>query len=329
MLRIGLVSALLILILCLPVFAGELNNADITDVIISQEWENMEETSGRAFFLFSDCAFLNPHDGSVILFNSNARISGNISGNVYSFFSEVDFGESASVGGRIYTMSSLIGNITRLRDKIAPLLFIESILYSTEYRSFRLVYDGRFPTFVIILVLCLLRQVICAVIYGFKPGFFQQSSVLLAEDPPEIIQFGLITYFLALATALMFLFSVVGAVISLFIVMILAVMVLTGLTGFEIALGSLLSAALGRKENPYVCLICGGIIVELLTFIPVFGVTANVIFLPILCLGVLWGGFVNGFFRRKFYPTPFDVEGGIYGRKDMGQINKIIRGDKW
>ena len=325
--RALLLSILFVLLLSAKVFAGQTSDIDSAEVVIGQIWRSRENTSGRLFFLFSEAGFPNEHKGPVISFRSNIIIDSYVEGDVFAFFSQVKISAGGSVSGKVHSLSSLIEIIGEEKADISPIAFWEAGLFRESVSGGILTYDSRLPDFVFLLLFCVFRQLLCFVIYGAKPGFFNQGGVLLEIDTQDIIQFGLIAYALSIAVAFVFLLSIVGVMITFIVLGLAFVITILGQISLEISLGHMLASKVNMKQNPYVLMLIGGVIYEATVFIPIFGFTANVLFLPILCMGIFATNIVNGFYRRKYFETPFDaVDESNAGGGNNEKIRNIIVG---
>ena len=326
--RALLLSILFVLLSSATVFAGQTNDNDTAEVVIGQSWRSQENTSGRLFFLFSEAELPNEHTCSVISFKSDIIIDSYVEGNVYALFSQVKVSEKGEIGGNIYTLSSLVERSRGQSSKIVPLAFWERRLFSEVVSGDgTLVYDSGLPAFVFLLLFCVFRQLLCLILYGVKPGFFNQGGILLESDAPDIIQFGLLAYALSAAMAIVFLLSIVGVIITFLILALAFILTVLGQISLEISLGNMVSDKLKWKLNPYKSMLLGGIVFEATVFIPIFGFTANFLFLPILCMGIFWENIVNGFYRKRYFETPFDdIDENKRSVENAEKIRSIIAG---
>jgi len=328
--RVLLLSILFVLLSRANVFASQTNNNDTAEVVISQSWRSQEDTSGRLFFLFAEAEFPNIHLGRIIAFKSEIIIDSPVEGDLFAFFSQVKISENGKVSGNIYSISSLIEIEGEKDYSIVPLAFWEGRLFGEAVTEEGLVYDSRLPAFVFMLLFCVCRQLLCFVIYGAKPGFFNQGSMILEQDAQDIIQFGLTAYALVIAMAIVFLLSVVGVIITFIIIALAFVITMLGQVSLEISLGNMIVSNFNGRLNPYKSMLIGGIIFEATVFIPLIGFTANFLFLPILCMGIFSSNIVNGFYRKRYFETPFDkdeeVEEAGEANKNSEKIRNIIIG---
>ena len=318
-------SILFVLLLSARAFAGQTNNSDMAEVVISQSWRSQVQTFGRLFFLFSEAGLSHEHEGSIVAFRGEIVVDSYIEGDVFALFSEVEILGEGKVSGNIYSISSLIRLSEADSADIVPIAFWESRLFSVKLSDEGVIYDSRLPAFVFLLIFCIARQLLCLILYGTKPGFFNQGGILLESDAPDIIQFGLMAYALSIAMAIVFLLSVVGVIITFIIMAAAFVITVLGQISLEISLGNMVLSKFKGKLNPYKSMLIGGIIFEATVFIPLFGFTANFLFLPILCMGIFGENIVNGFYRKRYFETPFDEVDGNNKKVDE-KIRSIIAG---
>lgn len=322
-------KALMLIFMLVALTAGTVYGSDaaginISKVNLGESYVFSQNTSGSSFFFMSQSNFLNRHRGNLVFFKSSSTIKGKIEGNIYCLFSELVMEKESIVNGNIYTLSSIVSIHKNASAKIKTFVLFEK-LFSNIYsiNSYK-VYSDVLPAIVIIIFLSVSRELICLIFLGFKKGFFEQGSVLILKEPFSILHYGLFSYFILMVLSLMFLISVVGVVIAALIGIFIFFITLNGQVSLNMTMGDLITNQLNIKAGPYLNAVIGGIISEIMTFLPVVGLIFNFILMPILCLGIFFTNVVNGILRKRFYETPYDLSINYNENCDSDDIRNIV-----
>ena len=322
-------KALMLIFMLVALTAGTVYGSDaagvnIGKVNLGESYVFSQNTSGSSFFFMSQSNFLNRHKGSLVFFKSSSIIKGKIEGNIYCLFSELVMEKEAIVSGNIYTLSSIVSVHGNASAKVKAFIVFEKLFSNIYSINGYKVYSDVLPAMVIIVFLSVSREFICLVLLGFKKGFFEQGSVLILKEPFSILHYGLFSYFILIALSLMFLMSVVGVAIAVLIGIFVFLISLNGQVSLNMTMGDLITNQLNIKAGPYVNAVIGGIISEIMTFLPVVGLIFNFILMPILCLGIFFTNIVNGFIRKRFYETPYDLNINYNKNPGTDDIRNIV-----
>lgn len=305
-----------------PVY-GEDTSINIKKFNLSEKYHFTDDTFGSSFFVSSIVNFNNNHKGDLYFIGSTVSINGSIEGNIYCFFSDVNIEDGSEITGKVYTLSSLVKAHENSTISTGHFSFFRK-LFLEEYKDGNYnIYKDQLPIIVIFLFLGIAREILCLIILNIRKGLFEQGSVLLLYEPINVISYGLGGYFIFATLILIFLITVVGTIFSFIIALIFFIFVILGQVSLNIGIGNIITSQFNIKVNSNINAIIGGILIEILTFLPYIGFIFSYIFMPILCLGIFFTNFMNGYIRKRFYETPYD----FYleeGKKDMEKTREII-----
>lgn len=291
------------------VYGSNTGSIHINKVNFGDKFVFSKSTLGSSFFLMSKLSLNSSHKGNIILFKSAATINGRIEGNIYSFFSDVSVSEDAEISGEIYTLSSIVTVTDNKNIKTKPFILFEGLFFEKIAKDEGLViYKDQLPVVVIFIIIGVFRECICLIILGLKKGFFHQGSMVILYDPVDTLRFGLISYFALTGIILIFLLSIVGFAISIIVCLLGFILILFGQASLNMTLGDFITNQLNIRAKDYQNALIGGLIIEIISFLPLIGIMFSYIFMPILCLGILSTNIINGLIRKRYYETPYDFD---------------------
>jgi len=260
--------------------------------------------AGTLFLLFTEADITEGYTGDIIVLFGTVRLAGSIDGTVYTVSSTVTWPESDDI-------------------HVEPLLSLLSFLGKTDNEDGTLAYSDVIPNYVLRLFWIVAETLICMMLYPVKPGFMEQNGVLLFEEPMIVLRNGLIAYFFLLALMVIFALSVVllPAAVAIFLVMQAAMWL--GEVSLSITAGWLLASLLLKRPYNNGFMIFSLFAIGLIKCIPVVSFPFTFFFLPILSLGLVTTGFINGWVHKKYYITPFHDTSGKKAI-DISRIRGII-----
>ena len=150
-------------------------------------------------------------------------------------------------------------------------------------------------------MLSLLAFVLCLFCLPVRKSFFEQCSAAGLYEPIAILKNGLTFYGALMGLAAIFMLSVVGYIVAaMFIIIIIALTVL-GQVSLGVLLGSFIVPALKLKKHTGTNFVVGFVVIEILKFIPYVRWVVYAFVLPVLCIGLVSTGVLNGFIKKKYY----------------------------
>ncbi len=189
---------------------------------------------------------------------------------------------------------------------ISKFLFIDFIPISANDKS---------------IILSAVYFVIGIVFFSFNTALFEQGAMAIVNEQKSIIKYGILGYGIILCIIVVFLFSIVGAGIS--IVLVYVVFVLTALGKVSLAL--LIGFYTMRFKYRYMNILIGYAVVFLLENMPFFGWFVSAVYIPIITIGAVYVSIMN-YINKKFYePMFYENKRNEFDRQKI--YDKIISND--
>jgi len=147
--------------------------------------------------------------------------------------------------------------------------------------------------------------------------FFEQGSAAIKNDKINIIKNGILIYSITLGLVILFLTSVVGYGIAIILLLFALLIFCIGKISIYIYIGCHIS----DKNNIYIDMLIGYVIIETITNIPYIRVFTNIAVI-IIAVGTIAQTITNLYFVKKFYEVPYMN----YNKKkfDRNKIHDII-----
>ena len=280
-------------------------------------------------FFFSD-KNLEERSGVFYFFFSKADLS-QVDGDVYSFFSNVTVndagGPSLAADLTIHTLSSIIVYHGHESVEIKAMLPFIPFVGNEDTQDGLTTYDDVIPLVWLQVASGMLTLLICLALLPVKRSFFEQAAAGLLHKPADAVKKGLTFYFIFMSISVIFFLSVVGFPVTVFILALMVVGVTLGEISIGILLGLLMGGDLGIGVSVYAHMIMGVAMIELVKLIPVFGGVITFVFLPIMALGVVASGILNGYVRHVFFSLPYEKTAPkIAAPHDPARIRNIVLG---
>jgi hypothetical protein len=185
------------------------------------------------------------------------------------------------------------------------LLFFKTIL---EYESWVTKFAAQLhllPFWLMYLWAAAIKLAMCELAFIIRPSVFCQASGFILYAPLQVIGNGLLGYFAFLALIIIFFLSVFGIPVSILLFLVLWILSMLGEIGLGLVIGYLAFDSAKKKAAASVYMLLGVAIIECLRRLPYMGYLVTMILLPIMCAGVMFTLFYNGYGKKKFYALPF------------------------
>lgn len=158
-------------------------------------------------------------------------------------------------------------------------------------------------------------------LYIYK-GFFEQAERCIHREKGNIVKAGILCYGIFTLVIIIFVFSIIGYGISAFFLFLLILIVMVG----KISVGMYLGNKMINKDNIFINMFFGMIIIDILKFIPYAGIIIDNVFVPMLSLGVIVQNIYNMFVLKIYYEESISVnEKNMFNK---GEIYDIIISDR-
>ena len=241
---------------------------------------------GALFLLFTEADIADGYTGDIVVLFGTVRLAGALSGTVYTLSSAVSCREDGV-------------------PPAEPLLSLLSFLGTTSRTDGMVTYADVIPRYALLLFWLVAETLICMMLYPIKPGFMEQNGVLLFEEPVNVLRNGLTTYFFLLALIVIFSLSVILLPAALLIFLAAQALLWLGEVALAVTAGRLLASRLLKRAYHNGYMVLALLTIGALKCIPTFSLPFTFFFLPILSLGLVMTGFINGWIHKKYYSTPF------------------------
>jgi hypothetical protein len=309
--------------LCLQTYivcaaAGAAHNIDFPNVFVYDKNVTKAKENGGLLFLFSNATLGAQYDGFIVSFFSRIDVTGNYRGDIYAFFSDITVENSAAFDGTAHMLSS---DVSIAREQavdigVRGIGFFDLFMRKQQTERF-IVLSNTLPLIAFQVILGVFNVFVCAVFFFIKKSFMHQASVLLKEEPLEVIRTGIAVYFVIIGFILIFALTVF--LIPLILIGFLAalVIVLVGETALSLYIGYLITDTLTfgktRRSSVYAAfhpssfllMVIGVTGIEVLKLIPLIGLAVRYLFLPLITIGMVAAAFTNGFLRKRYSETPY------------------------
>jgi|GEM_PF-1460930 len=263
-------------------------------------------------------------EGPLFLFFTEADIAEGYTGDILVLFGSVHL--SGNIDGTVFTISSTITSSESADVSVEPLLSLLSFFVRTDTADGQRTYSDVIPNYILLLFWIVAETLICMMLYPVKPGFMEQNGVLLFIEPMLVLRNGLTAYFFFFALMIVFGLTVVLLPLALGIFLVMQVMIWFGEVALAITAGWMLSVRLLKKTYNNGYMIVSLLAIGFIKCIPVFSLPFTFFFLPILSLGLVTTGFINGWIHKKYYSTPFH-DNPAKKAIDFSRIRGIIMND--
>ena len=274
--------------------------APVSGAVKAMETAPSEEPPARVRIL--DKYTASPDDGELILFFSQAEIGAEHKGDIYAFFSEVNL--QGDIEGTVYTFSAVVNHPEGTSPLLEPIIGLLSFVGNTTAENGIVTYSDVIPGYVLFLFWIVAETLICMMLYPIKPGFMEQGAVLLFKEPVNVLRNGMTMYFFCLALAFIFGLTVFLLPVSVGVLAAMQAAMWVGEVALAIMVGRIAAQKLNRAYgNGYMVAVL--IAIGLIKCIPYVTIPFVYVVLPVLTLGLVTTGFINGWVHRKYYETPF------------------------
>jgi hypothetical protein len=161
------------------------------------------------------------------------------------------------------------------------------------------------PFWLMYICAVVVKLAICACVLSLRPGAFCQAGGFILYSPLKVLANGLFGYFAFLALIIVFLVSVFGIPVAVFLFMIFWTVTLLGEIGLSLVAGLLLLDSLKLRTGVYACMLLGVVLIEAIRRVPYLGYMVTMVLLPIICTGVVFTLFYEGWGKKVFFELPF------------------------
>jgi len=247
-------------------------------------------------------------EGDFLLVLSDAQIGENHTGDIYVLFGNVTL--AGRLDGTVYTFSSTVAYTDTNTPEIKPLIGLLAFAGRSHNEDGMTSYTDVIPNQILLLFWIVAETLICMMLYPLKPGFMEQGAVLLFEEPITVLRNGLTAYFFFIALMVIFWLTVFLLPLSVGFLAIMQGMIWVGEVSLSITAGWLLATRLLKRDYGTGFMVGGLIVIGLIKCIPVISLPFTYLFMPIISLGLVSTGFINGWITRKYYETPFHEQRG-------------------
>ena len=182
-------------------------------------------------------------------------------------------------------------NSSKVVDVLQKLPYLREFL-----KQFAFFEDGFSKEF-FNLVRVLIEFIFGIMIISLGESFAAQGVAVIYKDIGKIVLYGVVTYIIVVMIAVVFFVSFIGIPISMLILILGYVIVCIGKVPIVIFTGYTIETTLKKQWHIYIDYIIGGIILEVVGFIPYFGVVFVLAVLPAMSLGIFWVQMINRFFK--------------------------------
>lgn len=308
--------------ICIAAGTAENDNVELPNVFVYENNITRTNANGGLLFLFSSAVLEESHVGYILSFFSNIQVGGEFKGDIYSFFSDIKVDMKSSFDGIINSISS---NVFIAKDLIGRNIYVKGIsifdlFLKTAQTDDYIVYSNEIPYIVLQALVAIFNVCACGILFFIKKSFMEQGSVLLKEEPLEVIRNGIITYFILIGCMILLALTVFLIPLILLVFLITICMVLVGEAALSIYVGYIITDSVRpggsfgfggeslyarMRISSFVCMMIGVICIEAIKIVPVIGFSVSFLFLPLITLGMLITAVANGFLKKVFYETPY------------------------
>lgn len=169
-------------------------------------------------------------------------------------------------------------------------------------------------------ILSLLTFILCLICLPVRKSFFEQCSAAGLHEPLSVLKNGLALYGILIGLSAIFLLSVVGYPVAAALVVVIVALSLMGHLSLGILLGSFIAPAAKLKKHTGTNFVMGFIAIEILKFIPYVRWGMYTFVLPVLSIGLISTGVLNGFIKKKYYIVDEPYENAATNHKQMRRI---------
>ncbi len=196
------------------------------------------------------------------------------------------------------------------------------VTYYLEIAGFKVISDflQMFSANQLFFMFVLIHIVVGAVLVGIFKNRFQKGADIILASPYKVIRWGLLWYFLMVATMLIFLISVVGIPVAGVVFTLLFVISALGGVSIAVALGINVRRGLNVKsKSVFVSYLLGEFVLSVCTSVGVFTGVVLLFILPVFSLGTVWCAVMNRFVYKGI-PDDFDDDTNKFDRNRIRDI---------
>ncbi|MDR1541351.1 MAG: hypothetical protein LBU32_25820 [Clostridiales bacterium] len=161
------------------------------------------------------------------------------------------------------------------------------------------------PFWVLYVWAVIIKAAIAAIAFSLKKNLFSQAAGFILYNPIKVIGNGLLGYFAFLAVMIVFALSVFGIPVAVLLFFALWVISFMGEVSLGLAAGFLFCGSIKRKASASACMAMGVVAIEVLRKLPFLGYIISMLLLPIICAGVMFTLYYEGYVKKNFFELPF------------------------
>lgn len=189
--------------------------------------------------------------------------------------------------------------------------------------SYFIEYIQSIPPFVILLVTSGIQVLFGLLFMRIFKNFMEQGSILILKKSSDVIKSGLVIYVCCGVVIAIFMYSIVGMPVAVFVGISAHIVSSVGRIPMAIYTGYVVEGLLGVKGHTYTYYLFGSFILMLCE--SVFGVGIAFLFfiIPVISLGVVFTMWINRYVLRIHYDTEF-LSKTVKENFDRDKIRDII-----
>lgn len=285
-----LYGILIIVMVTYTSYASTVNNeiGSFSGLQLMKQIEQEGQTKGEPLLLFSNIHISGIHFGNIYLFEGETKIDGIIDGSIYVYRGYLYIGEKGIVKGDIKTLSTNVvyHQNAQIEGSIEPMIPTLNIFRQQWEEALFSHYTDDVPFFILELAKIVGKIVISLLFLSFFKRTIILQGNLLINQTKDVLYRGFVVYLMGIALILIFTLSLVGFPFALFLLLISWIISGFGETALALLIGEWVIKRVYIQEDIYIKFWMGIISLQLMEKIPVLGECINIIFIPVLSLGM-------------------------------------------
>lgn len=265
------------------------------------------ETEGEPLLLFSNTNLEGRHTGNIVLINGEVKLDGYIEGNVYIYGAKVYLGPDVWITGDIKTFSAVVTSHPegKVEGHIGPLIPSMKIFINESTGGIFREYEDTLPPFIVQMAKVFGQMILGLLFLSFWMNTLGQGSMVLSEQPVQVLKVGVTIFLMFVALILIFILSVIGIPIAILILFFGYILISIGQVSLAIFIGVWIEAKIQTQMHIYLYFLIGSAILELSKSIPVLGFLSSWLLIPVVSIGVLGQLVLNHWVYRIRFQVPF------------------------